>query len=256
MLRWVEKVGLALAVTVIASVACADERAEANALLRQALAAMSEAERAPSPAARLRALEQAAANVARLVREYGNTYIGLRLASGQPIGNLDPARLERSLAEARAQAKDVGAIGRPADEPRAPAQPRPSTGKRPCEIGVAAGRRPGEPGPSLAEVIADCRSALVFEPGAPRWRYQLARALSERGEPGDREEAIRLLEAAAADGWSLAKAELCARYLWGIGTEKNPGRARIMCEAAAAEGNEQARQLLRRPEFARATASP
>lgn len=218
----------------------ADERSESMALLREALGAVERAEAAASSEDRLRALENAAAVVARLTRDYASTYVGLRLATGQPIGALDPRALERRLAEAR------GSSTRPAPTPRAgePARPPVPTGARPCERGPVVGARRGEAGTTLAEVIADCRSALAFEPGSPRWRYQLARALSERAQPGEREEAVRLLEAAAADGWTAAKAELCARYLWGIGTAKDPGRARLLCEAAAAEGNESARTLL------------
>lgn len=248
MSRLVETIIVLLAAIVITAAAQADERAEANALLRRALAAIVAAENATSPAARLQALEQAAADVARLVRDYSHTYIGLRLANRQPIGQLDPERLERALAEARAQAANVRA-------PPPSAPPLRAALPRACEIGSPAARRPGEPGPTVAEVIADCRAALAFEPATPRWRFQLARALSERGGPGDREEAVQLLEAAAADGFAPAKAELCVRYLWGIGTVKNLGRARIMCEAAAADGNEQARQLLQRPELAQAALS-
>lgn len=218
----------------------ADERSESMALLREALGAVERADAAASPEDRLRALERAAAAVARLTRDYASTYVGLRLATGQAIGALDPRALERRLAEMRSSA------AAPAPTPRAsaPARSPVPAAARPCERGPIVGVRPGEAGTTLAEVIADCRSALAFEPGSPRWRYQLARALSERAQPGEREEAVRLLEAAAADGWTPAKAELCARYLWGIGTAKDPGRARLLCEAAAAEGNEPAKTLL------------
>jgi TPR repeat protein len=218
----------------------ADERAEAMALLREALAAVERADKASAAEERLRSLETAAAIVARLVRDYAATYVGLRLAAGQPIGALDPAALERRLAEAR------GTVARRSGPPPSIELPRrPADGVgRPCDRGVVAATRRGETGTTLAEVIADCRTALAFEPASPRLRFQLARALSERGQPGDREEAVRLLEAAAADGWTPAKAELCARYWWGIGTAKDPARARLLCEAAAAEGSEQARALL------------
>jgi len=220
----------------------ADERSEAMALLREALAAVERADAAGSPEERLQPLETAAALVARLVRDYASTYVGLRLAGGQPIGALDPVALERRLAEARA-----AGTGRPREaRPAEPSRPPSAGAGRPCDRGVVAGTRRGESGTTLAEVIADCRAALAFEPASPRRRFQLARALSERAQPGDREEAVRLLEAAAADGWTAAKAELCARYWWGIGTAKDPARARLLCEAAAAEGNEQARALLAR----------
>jgi hypothetical protein len=231
-----------LASTVTGFGARADERSEAMALLREALAAVERAEAAASPAERLGLLEQAAAIVARLGRDYASTYVGLRLAAGQPIGALDPVALERRLAEARA----AGAEPRRAPRTIEPARPSAVAEVRPCDRGPLPAARRGEPGTSLAEVIADCRAALAFEPGSAKRRFQLARALSERAQPGDREEAVRLLEAAAADGWTPAKAELCARYWWGIGTAKDPARARVLCEAAAAEGNEQARALLAR----------
>lgn len=231
-----------LAFAVMIAGARADERSEAMALVREALARVEGAEAAASPDERLRALEEAAALVARLTREYASTYVGLRLAAGQPIGALDPQALAQRLAEARAGAQAPLVQGQPAEPPRRPTRVAP----RPCDRGVVAGTRRGEAGTALAEVIADCRTALAFEPSSAKRRFQLARALSERAGPGDREEAVRLLEAAAADGWTAAKAELCARYWWGIGTAKDPGRARLLCEAAAAEGSEQARALLAR----------
>lgn len=232
---------LVITFLVIGAAPRADERTEAMGLVREALAVMREAEAATSPEARLAALESAAALVARLTRDFASTYVGLRLQAGQPIGALDPRTLEERLAEARAAAAGRVAQPRPPEPARAPAN-----NLRPCDRGVVAGARRGEAGTALAEVIADCRTALAFEPASPRRRFQLARALSERAQPGDREEAVRLLEEAAADGWTAAKAELCARYWWGIGTAKDPARARLLCEAAAAEGSEQARALLAR----------
>lgn len=220
----------------------ADERSEATVLLREALAAVEEAATASPPTARLRALEAASELARRLARDYAQTYVGLRLAAGQPIGDLDPVRLERELAELRST---LGVKGGEATT-REPARARPAGLPRPCEQGVPIGGRRGETAIALDQVIADCRAALAFEPGSARWRFQLARALSERARAGDREEAVRLLEGAAADGWTPAKAELCARYYWGIGTAKDPARARVLCEAAAAEGSEQARALLAR----------
>lgn len=240
--RLIYSVALLLALLATREAPLADERTEAAALLREALAAVADAARAATPADRLRALETASSLMGRLGRDYAGTYVGLRLAAGQPIGALDPPRLERQLAEARA------ALGLAGGEPaaREPSRPRAASEPRPCERGVPAGARRGEATIALAQVIADCRAALAFEPGSARWRFQLARALSERSQGGDREEAVRLLEGAAADGWTAAKAELCARYLWGIGTAKDPSRARALCEAAAAEGSEQARSLLAR----------
>ncbi len=217
-----------------------DERADAALLLREALAALTRAEASADPRQTLAELEAASALVARLTREHAGTYVGLRLASGQPIGHLDPADLERRLAAARAAA---GPLPRP--QPAA-AGPAPAGRPRPCERGATPlpGRRPGDALASLAEVIADCRTALAFEPSSARYRFQLARVLSERAQPGDREEALRLLEAAAEAGHTAAKAELCARYHWGIGTAKDAGRARVLCAAAAGEGSEQAKALL------------
>lgn len=233
---------LLLALSATGASSLADERAEATALLREALAALGRADAAATPEARLQALEAVAATMRRLTGEYASTYVGLRLSAGQPIGALDPKAVERRLAEARAAVGERATAVRPAE----PAPIRPAGELRPCDRGVVPGTRKGEAGTALAEVIADCRAALAFEPGSAKRRFQLARALSERAQPGDREEAVKLLEAAAADGWTAAKAELCARYWWGIGTAKDPVRARLLCEAAAAEGNEQARTLLAR----------
>ncbi len=243
MLRIIGGLCFLLALSASTSTLRADERSEAATLLRAALDAVKEAEAAAGPERRREALETAAALVAKIVRDYPTTYVGLRLGAGQPIGALDPRALEEELARARAGTPAPAEI-RPL---AAPEPARPATA-RPCDRGVVAGTRRGEPGLTLAEVIADCRAALAFEPGSARRRFQLARALSERAGPGDREEALRLLEAAAADGWTAAKAELCARYLYGIGTAKDPRRARLLCEAAAAEGSEQARVLLARGE--------
>lgn len=240
--RMISMTVLLLALLATGAAPRADDRSEAMALLREALGAIEQAAGTDQPEARLGALERAAALVARLGRDYASTYVGLRLAAGQPIGALDPRALERQLAEARAAAGGARSEPRPAE----PARPQPAAGGRPCDRGVVPPSRRGDPGTTLAEVIADCRAALAFEPGSPRRRFQLARALSERARPGDREEAVRLLESAAADGWTAAKAELCARYWWGIGTPKDAARARLLCEAAAAEGSEQARALLAR----------
>jgi hypothetical protein len=233
---------LSIAFSVTVAAGRADERAEAMALVRDALGALERAEAATAAGLRLEALEEARSIVARLVRDYRSTYVGLRLASGQPIGALDPRALEQRIVEARGAA----GVPEPAARPAEPARPRRAVDERPCDRGVVPGTRRGEAGVALAEVIADCRTALAFEPASAKRRFQLARALSERGQAGDREEAVRLLEEAAADGWTAAKAELCARYFWGIGTAKDPARARLLCEAAAAEGSEQARLLLAR----------
>lgn len=230
--------GLVVAVALSVVSARADERGEAMALLREAFRAQAEAATAATPVARLQALETAAGVVARLIAEYSGTYVGLRLAAGQPIGPLDPPALRRELELARTAVATAGE-----SPPRATLRSvRQAAAPRPCETGPTTGAaRSGAPKVTLADVIADCRSALAFAPGSARWRFQLARALAERGHEGDRQEAVDLLEAAAADGWAPAKTELCARYRWGIGTAKDPARARFWCEAAAGEAVERDR---------------
>lgn len=237
MKRLLYSVALFLAFWVNVGAARADDRAEAGRLVREALAAIARAESASRPDVRLGELEAAAALVQRLIRDYASTYIGLRLAAGEPIGPLDPKALEQELQAARAAGTKSSAPARAIEAKT----PRPAYGVRPCDRGATPGNRRGETGVTLAEVINDCRTALAFEPGSAKRRFQLARALSERAQPGDREEAIGLLEAAAADGFTPAKAELCARYRWGIGTAKDPARAQIFCEAAASEAGEAAR---------------
>jgi uncharacterized protein len=82
--------------------------------------------------------------------------------------------------------------------------------------------------------IGACRKAVVEFPNAPRFEAFLARALMKANRYS---EAFGLLESTAAKGEPTAMYLLALMFSDGLGTRKDPGRARAWLERAATGGN-------------------
>ncbi len=109
---------LAIAGTVPALPAFADEESEARALFVEAVKLSKAAAAEANPEAKLPLLANAIDNLDVIVAEYPSTELALLIVTGQPIGDFDPASLRErfDLAAAQAAGQSTADVSKPADE--------------------------------------------------------------------------------------------------------------------------------------------
>ncbi len=89
--------------------------------------------------------------------------------------------------------------------------------------------------------MAACREALDMYPGSPRFQLQLSRAYDKAGHA---DEAMELLNEAAASGYAGAQSALGARHWYGEGVPQNAKKAVALLRPSAEQGNGYSQALL------------
>ena len=89
--------------------------------------------------------------------------------------------------------------------------------------------------------MAACREALDSYPGSPRFQLQLSRAYDKAGYV---DEAMELLNEAAASGYAGAQNALGARHWYGEGVPQNAEKAVALLRPSAEQGNGYSQALL------------
>ena len=122
---WLRPLGLALLTLVLCSAAFpawADDEAQANRLMVEAVGLIAAAEDAPSAGERLRLLRTAHERLTEIVRRLPSTDLAMRLATGQQIGNVSLAELREALEDAQTVAEATPPVRTAPAKPGAPVQ--------------------------------------------------------------------------------------------------------------------------------------
>ena len=93
---------LALMLWLLASPAVADDAAEANRLMVEAVRLVDAVEKEPAAEAKFQLLKKAHDNLTAIIERFPSTDLAVKLATGQRIGRISLAKVRKSLDEARA----------------------------------------------------------------------------------------------------------------------------------------------------------
>ena len=118
------QLGLALLTLVCSAAfpAWADDEAQANRLMVEAVGLIAAAEDAPSAVERLRLLRTAHERLTEIVRRLPSTDLAMRLATGQQIGSVSLAELRKALEDAQTVAEAAPPVRTAPAKPGAPVQ--------------------------------------------------------------------------------------------------------------------------------------